>query len=168
MVNIKPAKEINAQKWRRMKLILEKLREKPLPSKEICRIVFSSSAIDRTKLRTIQNYLAELIGLDLINYDPFSGVYSSNENKIVFKSKHDYDLALNHSKRLVHLTRDTQPHDYVSPSETLRTLAFWEDNVTNHDAEDTRFLQHLKTGYYEIFQLMEEYRQKIKKKVDLL
>jgi predicted transcriptional regulator len=159
MVNQKPAKQINAQKWQRMKLILKELSEKPLTSNDITKLVFKTAA-NRSDIRTIQNYLAELIGLELISYDSANGVYSSNKNKIVFQSKEDYEIALKHSQLLVLTTKDRQGLDSIEPFFELRRLTFSEDYRL--DVEDERFLQHLKTGYYDIIQLMEKYKQRFK------
>jgi hypothetical protein len=162
MPNIgKTAKQLNEQKLLRMKLILEKLRERTMGSSDLGLTVFGHN-MNRTEFRSLQNYLSELIGLGLVERDTNLGIYSSNDNKIIFQSKHDYDIAFKHSQRLVLSTRDTQRLDFMFPPSALRILVFWDDNITEHDPEDGRFLQHLKTGYYDIFQLMETYRQKVK------
>jgi hypothetical protein len=158
MVNLKPAREITAQKCCRMNIIRERLKEKPMPSREICSIVFRSS-FNRSELRTIQNYLTELIDLNLISYDPSSDVYSSNENKIVFQSKHDYDIALKHSRLLVFSTSDKQRLDQMDHYAALELLV--HQDKENVDVDDQCLLQHVKTGYYELFSLLDEYRKKI-------
>jgi predicted transcriptional regulator len=162
MVNKKPAKQINEQKWRRLNIIREKLREKPLTSKEITQLIFKNSA-NRTNLRTIQNYLAELIGLELVCYDSASGLYSSNERKIALLSKHDYDIALKHSERLVLTNREKQRLDCMMPFSALQMLVFWDEEETKHDPDYGRFHEHLKTGYPELFLQMENYKQEVKR-----
>lgn len=96
----KTAKQINEQKWRRMRLILDKLEEKPMSTSEIEQL-FSKSAGDKIVKRSVQNYMAELIALGLVFYNSEDGIYELLENKKVFQNRHNYEIALKHSEKLL-------------------------------------------------------------------
>ena len=93
----KTAKEQNNQKWQRMNTILKELKVSSRSSAELEKLVFGApnNIINR---RSLQNYLQELATLEMINYDPVSGLYISRDNKHTFQSKSDYNLALAHSR----------------------------------------------------------------------
>lgn len=80
--------------------------------------------------------------------------------KKVFKSKHDYDLALKHSKNLVFSTSEKQRFDQMDPFLALDLLAFHDVNKLCPDVDDECFVQHLRTGYQkDVYVLMQKYRQ---------
>lgn len=147
--------EINQEKWRRIRLILDELKGKPMTLTEIEQLVYKGRTTKACR-RTVQNYLAELRALGLIVHDLKAGIYQLPESKKVFQSKHDYEIALKHSKRLVLSTRDSQRLDQMSPNAALDLLVF----VCERDIDDLCFVQHLRTGYFrEVYALMERYRQ---------
>jgi hypothetical protein len=151
----KTPKEINEQKWKRMRQIVAKLKERSISLAEIERLVCRSQT-DRIGRRSVQNYLAELKALELVNYNSQAGLYEWAENKRVFHSKHDYDIALKHSRNLVLTTRERQGLDHTNPCLALDLLTFKSDR----DIECQCLAQHLRTGYFQdIYMLMEKYRQ---------
>ena len=152
----KTAKEINERKWRRMRLIMDKLKEKPMSSSEIEQL-FSKSASDKIVKRSVQNYMAELIGLGLALYNSEAGAYELAENKKVFQSKHDYDIALKHSRYLTLSTSDKQRLDQTDPYLALDLLVYHDKE--NRDIDDQCLFQHIKTGYYEVYSLLQKYRK---------
>lgn len=151
-------KEIRKKKIQQLRRILEKIKERPRTFGEIQKI------INDVKKRTLHNYLAELKGLGLIVFDEKTSRYSaSGSTRQVFSSKHDYELALEHSKRMVF----GDPRDVVedmrgtplssevyNPSRIAfeaSELAIWRSS--------TPLISHLKTGYFrEIWLPLEEYR----------
>jgi hypothetical protein len=161
MVHFKSAKEINEQKWRKMRKILEKVREGPMTLSEIELLTYSKG-INRVGKRTIQNYMAELNGLGLVVYDPVFATYSATETKRVFKSKQDYNIALKHSKNLLLSTSKKQRLDQMNPLSAFDLIMFPEDSL-GKDIYDFCLLQHIKTGYHETNKLMEKYKQSMDK-----
>jgi len=139
-----------------MKLIMEKLKGKPMSTVEIEHLISGKSPVDKIVKRSVQNYLAELRALGLIVDDLKAGIYQLAESKKVFQSKHDYEIALNHSRRLVLSRKDSQRLDQMSPNAALDLLVF----VCERDIDDLCFVQHLRTGYHkEVYALIERYRQ---------
>jgi hypothetical protein len=166
-VNTKPVTQINAKKWQKLKLILKNLRERgSLASSEIGPIIFGPS-MNNADLRTLQNYLAELIGIGLVSFDSISKQYTLVENKREFKSKADYGLALKHSKGLILSSKSIQGPEHTDPVFFLRRLAYVQGDRKNwekveHDVylvNAMLLLQHFKSGYPEIIQLIESYRE---------
>jgi len=160
------AKQTNEQKWKRMRLILDKLREESLSISEVGRLVYGSK-MTRTDMRTVQNYLAELVGIGLVSKpDDNSGVYSSTENKIIFQSAAEYSLALKHSKNMLLSDEHHQGIEDSDEEMTLRRLAFFEEDRmewkkhSSIEYYDYCYLQqHIKTGYLEIHELIRKYKQ---------
>jgi hypothetical protein len=157
------ASQINEQKWKRMRLILDKLKEKnPMSGDEIEQLICGKSQADKIVKRSVQNYLAELRALGLIVHDLKAGIYQLAESKKVFQSKHDYEIALNHSRRLVLSRKDSQRLDQMSPNAALDLLVFGRARAlgSERDVDNECLVQHLRTGYYrEVYALMERYRQ---------
>ena len=157
-MNKRTMSEITQEKWRKMRLIKEKLEEKPMALAEIEELLYKGKAgvIQR---RTLLNYLAELKAIGDIDYDANARLYQSPYSKKLFKSKHEYDVALKHSKNLTLTTKEKQRFDCMDPFLTVDILTF-HDTRTDPDVDDECFLQHLKTGYYEkVYQLLEEHQR---------
>jgi len=138
-----------------MRLIMDKLQEKQMPLAEIEQLVYRSQ-VSRIGRRSVQNYLAELIALRLVNYNPQTRYYEWAENKTEFRTRHDYDIALKHSRNLILTTRERQGLDYTNPCLALDLLVF----EFYRDIDCKCLVQHLQTGYFQdIYTLMEKYRQ---------
>lgn len=150
----KTMSEINKQKWARMRLILEKLEEKPSMSKEIYELVCRGQP-NKIVRRTVQNYMAELKALGLVKYDAEARVYQLTQTKRIFRSKHDYEIALKHAKHLVLSTPYNQRFDQMNPNATLDLMVF----ESERDVDNKCFVQHLRTGYFKVYALMEKYRE---------
>ena len=155
----KSMREINQAKWGRMRLILDKLKEQPMTLNEIECLVYKKGS--KFAKRTVQNYIAELVALGFVTYDPEAKIYGlAGTMKKVFQSKHDYDLALKHSKNLVFSNREKQRFDQMDPFLALDLLAFHDVNNLCPDVDDECFVQHLRTGYFkDVYVLMQKYRQ---------
>jgi hypothetical protein len=161
MAPYKTSKEINEQKRKRMLLIIDNLRERPMPLAEIEQLVCKSQT-DRIVRRSVQNYLAELIALRLVNYNFQARLYEWTENKREFRNKHDYDIALKHSRYLTLSTSEKQRLDQTDPYLALDLLAYI-DEQWNQDVDDQCLVQHLRTGYFEVYSLLQSYRQAMDK-----
>jgi len=103
--------------------------------------------------------MAELRGLDLVTYDNSSGNYCWKENKAVFHNKAEYELALSHSKKLVFSTSQKQRADQVNPPLFIDKLAF----EAYRDIDDKCVLQHLETGYPDVYRLLMKYKELMEK-----
>jgi len=221
----KTAPAQNMQKWQRMKTIQKELKVCSRTSSELEKIIFDTpnNSVNR---RSLQNYLLELMHLELIIFDPTTGRYALRENKQTFQSKADYDLALTHSYNIffykVEIGTDYEGEDTFFPNEriVLLNLAFYEEDkqLRKHENEEWEkenrdhpkvanwgtpindlskedkqqeddsynpvtwkpvfrrintdlgensdykyaqnyLLQHIKTGYPEIFELIKKYKQ---------
>jgi len=110
----------------------------------------------------VENYLNALKALGLVEYDPEEQLYESTQaKKRVFRSKHDYDLALKHSKNLVLSTNEKQRLDGMDPFLALDLIVFHDDpNREDEDNVDDKCLfQHLITGYSSICLSIKRYHQ---------
>jgi len=138
-----------------MRLIMDKLRERPMPFAEIEQLVCKSQT-NRIGNRSVQNYLAELVALGLVDYNSGTRLYGWTENRVEFRSKHDYDIALKHSKNLVLTSSERQGLDHTNPCLALDLLVFEPDRDIDYQC----LVQHLQTGYFQgIYKLMERYHQ---------
>ncbi len=135
-----------------MRLLLDKLREEDLSSTQIGQLIYGRK-IDKNKLRSVQNYLQELIGLGLVSQDSSSGLYHFTENRTVFQSKSDYEIALKHSKKLI--------PKIDSLWETVDLLAFPEEN--DEQTETSCLLRHIRNGYSDFYLTLQEYRAAMEK-----
>lgn len=108
--------------------------------------------------RMVNYYLRELCELDVAAYDPEAKVYRLKKlSKIVFESKNDYMLALEHSKKLLFSTPERQLFDLMNPFTAIDQLAFYPERYRG-------LIQHLKTGYFQEFWLpLQKYRQLMEK-----
>jgi hypothetical protein len=158
-------KRINEIKWKRMRCILDKLKKGPLNPNEISNLLFTKKTT-KTDARTIQNYMKELIALGLVNRDENLGVYALD--KVVFQSRHDYDIALEHSKLIVATPEELKNQaecqfngcglDGYSSLQIQKLLLKDEKiPVTLYGEYDGYFLQHIKTGYPDITTLIKRY-----------
>jgi hypothetical protein len=156
MNGLKKMSEINKQKWARMRMILGKFEEQPMTFEQIHTLVFRGSATHIGK-RTTQNYLAELRALGLVHYDDHTQLYElARNNKQVYETRYDYEIALKHAKHLVLSTRHNQRFDQMSPNAALDLLVF----ESERDIDDQCFVQHLQTGYVrDVYALMEKYKK---------
>ena len=105
--------------------------------------------------------MAELVALGFVTYDPKAKIYGlAGTMKKVFQSKHDYNLALKHSKNLVFSTSEKQRFDQMDPFLALDLLAFHDVNTLCPDVDNECFVQHLRTGYFnDVYVLMQKYRK---------
>ncbi len=147
-------------KYKRMNNIKKNLKEKPMIFQDIFESLKKAKLItgNNTDKRSVQNYLAELNALEITTYDPSSGFYKSAENeKQVFESKHDYQIALTHSKNLLFSNSkdNTQRFDRINPNLAVDLLVY----ESERDADDFAIWQHLKTGCPEIFEDLLKYRE---------
>ena len=157
MTGQKTAKELNEQKWKRMNLIMEKFKEKPMSTVEIEQLISGKAQVDKIVKRSVQNYMAELIALGLVHHNSEAGVYELADSKQVFQSEYDRDIALKHSKLLTLSTSEKQRLDQMNPYSALDLLAY--DDKENRDVDDQCLSQHIRTGYYELYLLLQKYRK---------
>jgi hypothetical protein len=152
------AKQINERKWKRMLTIIEGLEKQPLDSKRIFHHVFGSKP-KRSDLRTFENYMAELRAIKVISYDEKTNTYASTRYRIVMGTE-DYKTALDHSRLLVLTTENAQSEadlhlDEYSPVQ-IKEMFFSKESVAS---DDYYFLQHIKTGYPEISELITKHME---------
>lgn len=109
---------------------------------------------EKLKLRQAYNYLYDLEELGLIVYNETLRMWQPIEarEKMVFKTKTDYELALQHSKKLLFSNKEKQRFDLVAPHNWARMLAF-------PDSETQYLVHHLKSGYEELWLLIEKYKR---------
>lgn len=149
-----------------MRLIIDDLRKKPMPIVEIEKLVSGKPSLNKVKRRAVQSYMAELKALGLVVYNYQEKVYELAEYRRVFQSRHDYDIALEHSRNLGVSTEKKQRFDQIEPFFALDLLVF-HDRIgglkkDTHDETMQDFdsvFQHLISGYPEIRNLMEKYRE---------
>jgi len=159
MLRNKAMSEINKSKWSRMRHIIEKLKQQPMTLEQIFESLQKAELIKDDKIgkRSVQNYVAELHAIGIVSYDRSSGTYKFAENeKQAFESKHDYQIALTHSKNLLFSNEreNTQRFDHTNPYLAVDLLVYESEK----DADDFAILQHLKTGYPEIYEILRKYR----------
>lgn len=152
--------DIKKLKWRRMRYIKESLKQQPMTFEEIFERLQKSKLIKEGAIgkRSVQTYLEELCAIEVLSRDSLSGVYRFAEHeRQVFDSKHDYQLALVHSKNLLfsNSKENTQRFDHINPYLVVDLLAYEPER----DANDLAVLQHLKTGYPEIYGALQKYRE---------
>lgn len=151
---MKSMKQINEQKWSRMRKIIEALKQKPLTFDEITSLFTTKK--DKTLERSIQNYLAELKALGLVSYD--AGMYVWSENKLVYNSELEYKNAVKHSKKLV---AEFEPDIEDIPIHDVNHIL---DLLICTPENHTFFVQHLQTGYRKSFwNTFEEFQQLLSK-----
>jgi len=151
-------RELLHTKWERMRKLLETLQQGPLSASDACR--WLGMPQNRTGLRTVENYLAELRGIGLVHYDPANKVYeAAGVRKRIFTSRDDYELALKHSRGLVLSSKLKLRLDQTEPALALDELVF-TDEASGGDKDYICLKQHLKTGYFEeVYIPMQRYRQ---------
>jgi len=151
------------EKARSLKTILGLLEQHPHKFGELFESVKKETKL-KIKERTLHRHLDTLLELNLIVYDDKEGEYCLPQSKKqVFESKHDYDLALKHSRLLVFSTKETQRFDQMDPFLALDVVVFFDDPL-NRDIDNECVMQHLKTGYYkEVYVFMQKYRQLLDK-----
>ena len=162
----KSMKHIRQAKHQRMKKILEALRQSPRMYRELVEIAYGSKPTSSEE-RTVQNYLAELKGLDLIEYDETSKIYYiAGTRKLVFANKNEYKMALKHSKELFL----SSEHEQFFPSSKHEQLFDFKDPflvldefVYNQKLYPNQ-ISHIKTGYNtEIWSPIKKYLDLMKK-----
>jgi len=132
----------------RMKTVIQALKEGNKTYTELLKLGVPEKTLDRI----LKDYL-EYFGLAWKD-----GVYWVwYENKKVFQSKHDYDIALKHSRYLTLSTSDKQRLDQSNPYLALDLLVYHDKE--NRDVDDQCLFQHIKTGYYEVYSLLQKYRK---------
>jgi len=135
------ADRVRDKKRKRLKKILLAIGEGPKSFSELEKVM---EDVDR---RTLYYNLDDLKALDLIFLDDKTGKYCSAKSKVVkiFNSKRDYELALEHSRKLA-LPKDSKHLDTLWIQFKLDELGnpemFGPENL------DARMLvQHIETGY---------------------
>lgn len=154
----KSMSEINALKRSRMSHIMEKLKQQSMTLGEILESLVKTKLINNKKSskRSVQNYLAELRAIGVVSCS--SGTYRLAEHeRQVFKSKHDYQIAVAHSKHLFFSDEreNTQRFDHTNPYLAIDLLVYEPER----NADDFAILQHLKTGYPDIYANLQKYRR---------
>jgi len=143
-----------------MRHIMENLKKQPMTLEKIVESLQESKLVkdDNIGKRSVQNYVAELRAIGIVSYDHSSSTYRFAKNeKQIFESKHDYQIALTHSKKLLFSDEreNTQRFDHTNAYLAVDLLAY----ESERDADDLAVLQHLKTGYPEIYKILRKYRQ---------
>ena len=147
------SKQIYDSKIKKLKLIRKKIREKDHSSSELCALIYGKK-YSSTNLRTTQNYLKQLVDLDLIEYDKEQRVYHSFGSKKRSYSEMELSRALNHSKLLFTSSNYELFFDDLDPNLTFFKIAYDQEKYHNQ-------ISHLKTGYFkEIWSLVEKYLKK--------
>jgi hypothetical protein len=139
---VKSEKQTNEQKWARLNQIIDAIRDKgPMSSGDIQDLF--KGRFEFTQ-KTRQNYLAELVALHLLVLT--NGRYSLVEHCQSYKSKPEYDLAIQHSKKLLDALNGVLPLSYLHPE-------WFENRLTLSPKMQDQLLlvdmckQHLLTGY---------------------
>lgn len=136
---------------------MDRLRKKSLALAEL-ELLVCEPQTNKIGKRSVQNYLAELKALGLVNYDSQTMLYEWAENKREFQSRHDYDVALKHSRNLLFSTSEKQRLDQMNPFLALDKIVF-HDGDHCRDMDDVCLFQHLQSGYPDAFTLVEKYRR---------
>lgn len=144
-------KEIRKLKQIKMRKILSCLQKSPKPFPKIVEFLYGDKATSSQK-RNVQNYLSELKGIDVIEYDEDAKLYSIfGTTKQVYKNKLEYEMALSHSKELFLSNDVEQLFDLFDPYLMVYELTY---NQQKYPLQ----ISHLKTGYYnEIWTLIKNY-----------
>jgi hypothetical protein len=156
-----------------MRFIKEKLKQHPMTLEDILDSLTSADLIKENSIgkRSVQNYIAEMKALNILRYDKTSGFYTLFEDKQVFQSRADYEIALQHSQTIFFSDEQHVGLDFACGPEVLRRLAFLEDEYTDvnknefgHERTDFYYenyylLQHIKTGYPEAYEFIKKYKQ---------
>jgi hypothetical protein len=165
------SKETNELKWKRMRLIIDEVKNRPLSLFELEELVSKKAPVNMITKRTVQNYMAELKALGLVVYNKQERIYEHTENKKVFKNKYNYNIALKHSKNLMFSTKKKQRFDQMDPYFALEMVLLndqkkWTEKDDFHkDLYDFRCVyQHLRTGYPKLNPLIDKYREQNKNK----
>jgi len=149
--SLKTTKEIKAQKYGRLNIIIEAINKQPHSLSEIEEVVYHGK-IDKIGKRTIFNDLEELEAIGIIEQDDKSKLYvPKGVLKQTFTSKQDYLLALYHSKELFNQDGNYPP--WVLADIVIRK----EDQDSTLENFDLMGLKsHFKTGYPDLWRIIEE------------
>ena len=155
----KTMSKINREKWARMRSILDKLKEQPMELSQIEHLVYKQR-LTRVGKRTVQNYLAELQGLGLVDYNKEKRMYYFIGLVKQTFSTHEHKLALKHSERLIFTREDYQGLDQWHEDTLLENLI----RHPEHSLEISCLMQHFKTGYYgELWAPLQKFRELMEK-----
>lgn len=164
----------------RLKRLLEAIKERGGIKIHEARKVLGNSV----SVRMVRNYLADLRALGLIEYDDEQKIYTLPRKRI-FANKYDYELALKHSIQIIKELGEW----YVVPSERiplsvesdasddclLRAIETKNepplrchlfdilDKLILYPKRCNEFIQHLKTGYPEIWQSLNKFKEAYEK-----
>ena len=138
--------EVNRVKWSRLKKILEYIQE-PKDIKEIEKLIFPNPT--QKDRRTLNNYLAELKVLELIEYDEKERTYQKAGVKKVKFTPAEYKNAVKHAKYLILTSNKThhQRYDGTTPYNVVDLIAFHDTEKSPDWYFDKLVYQHIKTGY---------------------
>ena len=107
--------------------------------------------------RTVYRHIEELRKLTLVTIE--KGKVSWIDHKTTFQSRHDFDVAVEHSKLLVETPKDIETENEVrldeyTPDQIFKTLY---PNCDFFHRDDSYFLQHIETGFPEITTLIKKH-----------
>jgi hypothetical protein len=158
-MSTKSMSKIKELKWHRMLQVIRKVKEHPMSFDEIFQNLLKAQLVKEQTVgkRSVQNYLEELCAIEVLRFERNSAIYTYSDNeKQVYESKQDYQIALTHSKTLLYSNDkgNTQRLDQISPYLFLDILVYEPER----DPDDYAVLQHLKTGYPEIYHSLEDYK----------
>lgn len=125
---------------------------------------------EKLGLRQAYNYLYDLEALGLIFYNDKLGCWQPGETqaKIEYNSRADYELALKHAKKMLFLDLKPEEREHVEPfrEDWARLLASCNAADVPEEIVHSEFMvhiknfaSHLKTGYPEVWLLIEKYRR---------
>ena len=160
-------KEIYDEKVRRNRLILENLNTEKTP-KELTKIVYPefkdinlerASNSEKTRFRykekNIYNDLKFLLDLNVIEYDKERGTCQKAGIKKKFFREAELDMAIKHAKNLI--IENNPIASIFGTSMIVDYLAFNDKALT----KGKQILDHLKTGYPEIYETLKEYKKMV-------
>ena len=138
--------QILQERWARMRLMLEKLKERAMRFGEIQLLV-------KTTRQTVHNYLREFQALGLVEYDDEKREYSYSGIARKSFSKHDYDIARKHSVNLLLKNEELMNlegfYGKMTPEYVLDQIVVLDPEP--EFLETSYLMQHLKSGYCRSF-----------------
>lgn len=153
-------------KWENMRRLYEAIKEGPITIQNAEEIVSGSQKRIGAKggeglksRRMVELYLQELKAIGLIIYDHEHQKYLLSESKQVYRNKHEYELALSHSRDLILSTESKQGIDATNPLLALDLIVFSDIETWGTDIDSRCIFAHLRTGYLDMFEGIQRYRR---------
>jgi hypothetical protein len=151
-----------------IKTIIDAIRESSKNTKELRDYLKAKgkSIPEKTFYRILTEYLP-LWGLA---YKDEDGRWSWFLKKQPFENKHAYDLAIEHSKRIMFGESDSRDGEvYWGIPANINTFERYAQGTWKTDnAHVTEFLQHLKTGYPDLFAQLEEFKELYRQRQEIM